>query len=162
MQLPQVQPTPTRWPTLTPFAFGPTAVTRPMTSWPRTAGYCEMPQSFAKTDRSEWHKPLFSTTTSTSSVPSAPRSTLSSTIGCFAAFAIQAILRLILNSLQSVELVVLPYSKRQQRRGDAVHRGAAIMEGRKYRRHALREAKRRLRQRVEPGKLRGREFDCEG
>src|SRR5262249_21049000 len=53
MQLPELQPTPTRCPTLSPLAFGPTAVTRPMTSWPRIAGYCEMPQSLFKTERSE-------------------------------------------------------------------------------------------------------------
>src|SRR5207249_12091205 len=43
MQLPEFHPTPARCPTLSPLAFGPTAVTRPMTSWPRIAGYCEMP-----------------------------------------------------------------------------------------------------------------------
>src|SRR5262249_31527031 len=53
MQLPELQPTPTRCPTVSPLAFGPTAVTRPTTSWPRIAGYCEKPQSLFKTERSE-------------------------------------------------------------------------------------------------------------
>ena len=39
MQLPEFQPTPTRCPTLSPLTFGPVAVIRPITSWPRTAGY---------------------------------------------------------------------------------------------------------------------------
>src|SRR5262249_38215557 len=72
--LPEFQPTPTRCPILSRLAFGPTAVTRPTISWPRTAGYCEMPQSLFKTDRSEWHTPQCSTATSMSSAPSEPRS----------------------------------------------------------------------------------------
>src|SRR4029453_8788838 len=91
MQLPELQPTPTRCPTWSPLALGPTAVTRPTTSWPRIAGYCEMSQSLFKTERSEGHTPQCSTAPSTSSAPSGPRSTLSSTIGCFAAFAIHAL-----------------------------------------------------------------------
>src|SRR6267142_7219106 len=91
MQLAENQPTPTRCPTWSPLAFGPTAVTRPTTSCPRVAGYCEMPQSLLKTERSEWHKPQCSTPTSTSSAPSGPRSTVSNTIGCFAAFATHAL-----------------------------------------------------------------------
>src|SRR5262247_235164 len=54
MQRPAYQPTPTRCPTLSLLACGPTAVTRPVTSWLRIAGYCEMPQSLFKTERSEW------------------------------------------------------------------------------------------------------------
>src|SRR5437870_6702235 len=91
MQLPENQPTPTRCPTLSPLAFGPTAVIRPTTSWPRIAGYCELPQSLLKTERSERHKPQCSTATSTSSTPSGPRSTVSTTIGCFAAFVTHAL-----------------------------------------------------------------------
>src|SRR6266404_8800324 len=91
MQLPEFQPTPTRCPTSSPLAFGPTAVTRPMTSWPRTAGYCEMPQSLFNTEISEWHKPQCSTAISTSSASNGPRSMVSSTIGCFADFATHAL-----------------------------------------------------------------------
>src|SRR5215468_6202457 len=91
MSLAENQPTPTRCPTWCPLAFGPTAVTWPTTSWPRIAGYCEMPQSLLKTERSEWHKPQCSTATSTSSAPSGPRSTVSSAIGCLAAFTVQAL-----------------------------------------------------------------------
>jgi len=40
---PENQPTPTRWPTFRALVVGPTAVMRPMTSWPRTAGNCEIP-----------------------------------------------------------------------------------------------------------------------
>ena len=53
---------------------GPKAVTRPTTSWPRMAGYCEMPQSLFNTETSEWQSPQCSTATSTSSIPSGPRS----------------------------------------------------------------------------------------
>src|ERR1700730_3388498 len=44
---------------------------------------------------------------------------------------------------------------------DAVHRGTAVVEGRKPRLYALGEAERRLRQRVEPTELLSREFDVE-
>src|SRR6185503_9230335 len=91
MQLPEFHPTPTRCPALSPLAFGPTAVIRPMTSWPRIAGYCEMPHSLFNTERSEWHTPQCSTATSTSSAPSGPRSTVSRTIGCFGPFVTHAL-----------------------------------------------------------------------
>src|SRR5437899_4384401 len=42
MSLPENQPTPTRCPTASPLVFGPMAVIRPVTSWPRIAGYCEI------------------------------------------------------------------------------------------------------------------------
>src|SRR5262249_7476692 len=75
MQLPAFQPMPTRCPTLSPLAAGPTATTRPTASWPRTAGNCESPQSLLSMEMSEWHRPQCSTCTSTSSAPSRPSST---------------------------------------------------------------------------------------
>src|SRR6056297_2187702 len=69
MQLSAVQPTPTRWPTFSPLAWSPTATTRPMTSWPSTAGYSLLPHSLFFTERSEWQMPQYSTLTSTSSDP---------------------------------------------------------------------------------------------
>src|SRR4030095_4567249 len=91
MQLPANQPTPWGCPPLSPFAFGLAAETRPTTSWPRIAGYCELPHSLLKTERSERHTPQCSTATSTSSAPSGPRATFSSPIGCFAAFVTHAL-----------------------------------------------------------------------
>src|SRR5882757_2429511 len=61
----------------------------------------------------------------------------------------------------SVDLVALCHPERRRRRGDAVYRGAAIVEARKPGLHVLGESNRRLRQRVEPAKLLGREFDVE-
>ena len=62
----------------------------------------------------------------------------------------------------SIDLVALAHPERRRRRGDAVYRGAAIVEARKPGLHVLGESKRRLRQRVEPCKLSGREFDFKG
>src|SRR6516225_8752534 len=75
MQLPAVQPIPTRCPTFSPLAAGPTSTTRPTASCPNTAGNCEYPQSLLSTEMSEWHRPQCSTCTSTSSAPSGPSST---------------------------------------------------------------------------------------
>src|SRR5271154_2814512 len=61
----------------------------------------------------------------------------------------------------SVDLVALFHTKRRRRCGDAVHGGAAVVDGRKPRLHVLRETKLRLRQRVEPAKLIYRESDLE-
>src|SRR3954453_4414083 len=43
MQLPAVQPTPTRCPTVSPLAARPTSTTRPTASCPSTAENCENP-----------------------------------------------------------------------------------------------------------------------
>src|ERR1700679_764374 len=45
---------------------------------------------------------------------------------------------------ESVDLVALSHPERRQRRGDAVHRGTAVVDGWTKRLHALREAKSRL------------------
>ena len=53
----ELQSTPTRCPTCRPLAFEPTAVTRPTSSWPRIAGYCEKPQSCSRRrDRSDTNR----------------------------------------------------------------------------------------------------------
>src|SRR3954447_13340816 len=90
MQLPAVQPTPTRCPTVSPLAARPTSTTRPTASCPSTAGNRENPQSLSRIDRSEWHSPQCSTATSTSSAPRGPRSIVSITIGLLASLATQA------------------------------------------------------------------------
>src|SRR5436309_5161965 len=90
MQLPAVQPTPTRCPTVSPLAARPTSTTRPTASCPSTAGNRENPQSLSRIDRSEWHSPQCSTSTSTSSSPSGPSSTFCRTKLLFAAGATHA------------------------------------------------------------------------
>src|SRR3954465_9217215 len=90
MQLPAVQPTPTRCPTISPLAARPTSTTRPTASCPSTAGNRENPQSLSRIDRSEWHSPQCSTSTSTSSSPSGPSSTFCRTRLLFAAGATHA------------------------------------------------------------------------
>src|SRR3954451_6497898 len=90
MQLPAVQPTPTRCPTVSPLAARPTSTTRPTASCPSTAGNCENPQSLFRIERSEWHSPQCSTSTSTSSSPSGPSSTFCRTKLLFAAGATHA------------------------------------------------------------------------
>src|SRR4051812_17054619 len=90
MQLPAVQPTPTRCPTVSPLAARPTSTTRPTASCPSTAGNRENPQSSSRIDRSEWHSPQCSTSTSTSSSPSGPSSTFCRTRRLFAAGATHA------------------------------------------------------------------------
>src|SRR3954469_23818532 len=90
MQLPAVQPTPTRCPTASPLAARPTSTTRPTASCPSTAGNCENPQSLSRIERSEWHSPQCSTSTSTSSSPSGPSSTFCRTKLLFAAGATHA------------------------------------------------------------------------
>src|SRR3954447_6086012 len=90
MQLPAVQPTPTRCPTVSPLAARPTSTTRPTASCPSTAGNRENPQSLSRIDRSEWHSPQCSTSTSTSSSPSRPSSTFCRTKRLFAAGATHA------------------------------------------------------------------------
>src|SRR4051794_30890137 len=90
MQLPAVQPTPTRCPTVSPLAARPTSTTRPTASCPSTAGNRENPQSLSRIDRSEWHSPQCSTSTSTSSSPSGPSSTFCRTKRLLAAGATHA------------------------------------------------------------------------
>src|SRR4051795_3995151 len=90
MQLPAVQPTPTRCPTVSPLAARPTSTTRPTASCPSTAGNRENPQSLSRIDRSEWHSPQCSTSTTTSSSPSGPSSTFCRTRRLFAAGATHA------------------------------------------------------------------------
>src|SRR3954452_24261587 len=90
MQLPAVQPTPTRCPIVSPLATRPTSTTRPTASCPSTAGNRENPQSLFRTERSEWHSPQCSTSTSTSSSPSGPSSTFCRTRRLFAAGATHA------------------------------------------------------------------------
>src|SRR3954466_1987200 len=90
MQLPAVQPTPTRCPTVSPLAARPTSTTRPTASCPSTAGNRENPQSLFRIERSEWHSPQCSTSTSTSSSPSGPSSTFCRTRRLFAAGATHA------------------------------------------------------------------------
>src|SRR3954469_25551734 len=87
MQLPAVQPTPTRSPTVSPLAARPTSTTRPTASCPSTAGNRENPQSLSRIDRSEWQSPQCSTSTSTFSSPS---STFCRTRRLFAAGATHA------------------------------------------------------------------------
>src|SRR5258706_3286429 len=89
MSHPENQPTPTRWPTFRALAFGPTAVMRPTTSCPSTAGNREMPHSLLKTETSEWQMPQCSTAISISSSPSGPGLMSSSTSGSFADRATQ-------------------------------------------------------------------------
>ena len=57
MQEPEIQPSPTRSPTLSFLAALPTWLMVPTTSWPGTNGYCDMPHSFFHIDRSEWQMP---------------------------------------------------------------------------------------------------------
>src|SRR3954453_16576372 len=90
MQLPAVQPTPTRSPTVSPLAARPTSTTRPTASCPSTAGNRENPQSLSRIERSEWHSPQCSTSTSTSSSPSGPSSTSCRTRRLFAVGATHA------------------------------------------------------------------------
>src|SRR5260221_5036551 len=60
---------------------------------------------------------------------------------------------------ESVALGARLHHERRRWRGDSVHRGAAVVDGRKPWLHALGEAERRLRQRVEPAKLLGGESE---
>ena len=77
-QLPANQPRPTRSPTSRPFAWEPVFSMVPMTSWPGTSGYRDMPQELSIIERSEWHMPQDSTFTCTGSGRISPGSKSSS------------------------------------------------------------------------------------
>ncbi|MCY1436669.1 hypothetical protein D9M71_528000 [compost metagenome] len=62
-----MQPTPTRSPTLCVVTLSPTAVTRPMISWPGISGYTAMPHSLRAWWMSEWHTPQYRISMATSS-----------------------------------------------------------------------------------------------
>src|SRR3954453_772737 len=105
MQLPAVQPTPTRCPTVSPLAARPTSTTRPTASCPSTAGNRENPQSLSRIERSEWHSPQCSTSTSTSSSPSGPSSTFCRTKLLLAAGATHASI-VAIAILRQAELII--------------------------------------------------------